>query len=291
MAEATHDDCSLLEKPSVEIDPLAVNDVPSDKAANGDGDSQIIATCCLSKRGKQVWVFSKCAAPAYARAIEHDCVKNRGVKRTVDKIVEAGIIPNDQSEGTKLLRYYMNLARETNNPVHLLKAYTLESSFYRHINDYMSEGDDNEVFKKLCGGWSGYYTGALMRHPALSSYRWRGSVFRGFVIDKEDFDKSYKMNYLISNKAFQSTSKLAAVARRFAYHRESINIGDIRVMISYNILDNRAALDIENISRYPAEKEVLMMPGCLFKISSLVLGKSKNDLTVVTVDQLLTMNA
>ena len=131
-----------------------------------------------------------------------------------------------------------------------------------------------------------------MRHPALNPYRWCGRVFRGFVIDKEEFDKSYRMNYLISNKAFQSTSKLESVARHFAYQRKVLKIGEIRVMIIYNILDNRSALDIENISRYPSEKEVLMMPGCLFKVSHLVEGdESKNDLTEVVVDQLLTTNA
>ncbi|CAF1125652.1 unnamed protein product [Adineta ricciae] len=291
MAEATHHDCSLLKKPSAETNPLAVDHVSSDKAENEDGDSSSVAKSRWGKRETQYWVFGKSAAAAYARAIEHDCVKNRGVKKTVDKIIEAGVIPDDQSEGTKLLRYYMNEAREKNNPVHLLKAYTLESSFYGYINKYMSLGEDNEVYKKLCDGWSGYYTGVLMRHPALNSYRWRGRVYRGFVTDEEDFNKNYRMDHLISNTAFQSTSKLEAVARRFAYNRESIKKEEIRVMITYNILDNRSALDIENISRYPAEREVLMMPGCLFKISGLVKAKSKNDLTVVTVDQLLTMNA
>ncbi|UJR10765.1 hypothetical protein I4U23_014953 [Adineta vaga] len=262
-------------------------DASSDTNDSSDEDSDTSKSSnSKNKKEKIEWVFGEHLATAFARAIEHGCVKSRGVKETVKKIEDADIIPYDQSEESKLLRYCLNEAKEKNNPLFLLIAYTLNSSFYQTINGRMAEGSPNKVYKRLCSTWSGYYTGVLMKHPALHCYRWRGRTYRGFVTSREDAKAKYKVGVWLTNKAFQSSSKLKAVAGRFASQPRNVE-DPVSVIISYDIRDERSGLDVENISKYPTEREVLMVPGCLFEVIK-VEGDDKME---VEARQILTHNA
>ncbi|CAF1054642.1 unnamed protein product [Adineta steineri] len=217
------------------------------------------------KQGEEtVWLFDKKYAPWLARAIERGCIKNRGVKRTVEKIEAANIIPNDQSEGSRLFRYYLNEAREKNDASYLVTAYTLQSFFYRYLNKYMATGNPKKVYKKLCRKWSGYFTGALMRNPAMEVYYYRGETYRGMPITFKDLE-IYKVGALFVNKAFQSTTKLMDVALEFSQPDPPTDAKE-SIVIIYKIRNRTTALDIGHISYFQGEEEVLMMPGCLFRV-------------------------
>jgi hypothetical protein len=236
---------------------------------------------------KPDWLFGQDIAEAFARAIARGCVKDRGVKKTVKKILAAdNLIPNDQSEGNKLLRFYLNEARDKNDATFLLKAYTIECPFYRELNDYMATGKKRKVYKKLCHKWSGYYTGALMRNPTLEPYRFSGITYRGMEVTHEGL-KQYKVGGALTNKTFQSTSKSRKVALRFAI-RDPPTLGMVAIITIYEIRDQRSALDIRCLSEFPDEEEVLLVPGCLFKVISIDDSKSPYN---IHLRQILTHDA
>ncbi|UJR10890.1 hypothetical protein I4U23_015077 [Adineta vaga] len=242
--------------------------------------------CLIADQQKNLhWIFSDHHATAYARAIEHGCVKDRGVMKTVEKIESANIIPHDESNDSYLLRSYLESARKENNPVYLLSC-ILNSSFYKIINYYMVTGDAKHVFEKLSHKWSGYYTGLLMQNPLLDSYRYCGTVFRGMNISMEDLLTKYKIRDVFTNKTFQSTSKSQKVALQYTCMTSTEM--DVNVIMIYNILDSRFALDVEHESQCSQEQEVLLLPGCLFEVRKVDDNKNPIEIDVL---QILTHNA
>ena len=212
-------------------------------------------------------MFDQSTAEAYSRAIELGCVKDRGVKKTVKKIENAGFTFNDQLGGSKLSRYFLNEAKQKNDPTFLLRIYTVEGIFYRELNHYMADGGKTKVYQKLCGRWSGYYAGVIMKNPTFQKYHFSGKTYRGMEVTNEDLEQ-YKLGVILANKAFQSTSKSRQIAFDFA-HPDSPKSRTIPVIMIYGIRDPKSALDVSSLSEYPDEEEVLIVPGSLFKVHSI----------------------
>jgi hypothetical protein len=84
------------------------------------------------------------------------------------------------------------------------------------------------------------------------------------VIDQDALNQ-YQVGVVLTNKAFQSTSRLRDVALQFATQSRP-TLGQVSVMIRYELRDKKSALDIKTISDFPNEEEVLMVPGNLFKV-------------------------
>jgi hypothetical protein len=78
------------------------------------------------------------------------------------------------------------------------------------------------------------------------------------VINREAFNQ-YEHGVVVTNKAFQSSSKLRTVTLKFAQKKER-KLGKVSVLIQYTIVD------IRSLSKFPEEEEVLMVPGILFKV-------------------------
>lgn len=211
------------------------------------------------------WQFAQGTAEAFSRAFHWGCIKDRGIEKTVKKIRKARIlddVPNDEDQEAEIVKEYFQLALDERNPIYLLKAYTVESKFYKTLNSYMVEGSHTKVFEKIRRKWSGYYTGLIVRNPAFDRYRFAGETYRGMEITPEDFAQ-YRVGVALANKAFQSTSKSWKIAKGFACPSEP-RPGRLAVVIIFGITDRRSALSIEEISEYQNEEEVLIVPGTLF---------------------------
>jgi len=213
------------------------------------------------------WQFLKGNAEDYARAVHWNCVKDRGVKKTVNKLFKARLLEGDDEKSAELVEYFFDKAEAENNPIWLLRAYTVESQFYRQLNREMATGNDRQVYKKLCKGWTGYYTGIILRNAAFEPYRYAGETYRGMEVTPEEFEK-YKVNQVLTNKSFQSTSKSWKIAKSFACP-DKPSIGKLSVIIILSITDRRSALSIETISEFQTEQEVLIAPGTLFIVKSI----------------------
>ena len=213
------------------------------------------------------WQFQDDSAESFSRATHWGCIKNRGIKNTVRKLIKKNVLGDERDKSTELVACYFNDALEKKDPVWLLKAYTVESPFYRHLNSEMATGSRREVFKKLCKKWTGYYTGVIAKHPDLNCYHFSGQTYRGMTITSADY-APYKLGAVLSNKSFQSTSKSWTIAKQFAYPPQP-RPRTFPVIIIFTILDPSSALDINEISEYQDEEEVLIVPGTLFIVANI----------------------
>ncbi|CAF2766099.1 unnamed protein product [Rotaria sp. Silwood2] len=213
------------------------------------------------------WQFENDRAESFSRAIHWGCIKDRGIKKTVEKIRKAGMLDNDGEESTGIVQDYFNNALQEKNPIYLLTAYTVENKFYKLLNREMATGNSRQVFEKLRGKWTGYYTGIIARNSAFDNFRFSGQTYRGMEITQSDFAQ-YKIGTALSNKSFQSTSKSWKIAKGFACPSQP-RPGRLPVVIIFTITDRRSALSIDAISYYQNEEEVLVLPGTLFIVSNI----------------------
>jgi len=212
------------------------------------------------------WQFDEDQAEYFARASHWGCIKDRGVKKTIEKVEKSHALQDDHDEAIKIVQSHFNDARETNDPIYLLKAYTVESQFYKRLNHEMASGNRRQVFKKLCKKWTGYYTGIIAKNPAFERFRFSGQTYRGMQINPSDYEQ-YRVGVALANKSFQSTSKSWKIANGFACPSKPTP-GKLSVIIIFTILDRKSALSIEEISEYQNEEEVLIVPGTLFIVTN-----------------------
>ena len=142
-------------------------------------------------------------------------------------------------------------------------AYTLDEgskdkSFYAMLNDTLKSSDYKkinkiiEIFAKLL---------QLIKSGGLLSYK--GKVYRAAYFG-EDLLKQIKVGKKMINKAFWSSSKEEKVAKNFK------KIYTYKNVIIYTNLNGIYNIDIdeEKLSRFPEEKEVLILPFCKFEVKS-----------------------
>jgi hypothetical protein len=211
------------------------------------------------------WQFEESHAESYSRAIHWGSLKDRGIKKTVKKLQKSPVLENDGDVSTVVVQNLFKDALATGNAILLLKAYTVESQFYKRLNREMATGSRREVFEKLRRKWTGYYTGCIARNRAFEHFRYSGETYRGMEITQSDFAQ-YKPGVALANKSFQSTSKSWKIAKGFACPSQPTP-GRLPVVIIFTIIDRRSALSIEEISEFQNEQEVLIIPGTLFIVT------------------------
>ncbi|CAF1405066.1 unnamed protein product [Rotaria magnacalcarata] len=221
------------------------------------------------------WQFQNDHAETFARAVHWGCIKDRGIKKTVEKIQQADILEDDGDPSNEVIKNYFKCALEKKDPLYLLRAYTTESQFYRRLNREMATGNDREVFKKLCRKWTGFYTGIIAKNPALDHLHFSGQTYRGMEITPADYQQ-YRIGIALANKSFQSTSKSWKIAKGFACPPEH-KPGTIPVVLIFTITDRKSALSIDEISDFQYEEEVLIVPGTFFIVTDINRDQSPHE--------------
>ncbi|CAF4808793.1 unnamed protein product [Rotaria sp. Silwood1] len=106
--------------------------------------------------------------------------------------------------------------------------------------------------------------GIIACHPKFETLSYIGKVFRGMMITANDV-KKYKVGSRILTKTFSSTSKERKLASTF--HKKNADTDDrLSTLCIYEIRNQRTALDIQHISLFQYEEEVLILPYSAFKI-------------------------
>lgn len=218
------------------------------------------------------WQFDEGNAEDFSRAFHWNCIKDRGIKKVCKKLQKSNLFKDykddeDYQKSIAIVENYFKQAKDNNDPICFLRAYTVESPFYKTLNREMATGNRREVFEKLCKKWTGYYTGIILKNPAFEPYRYEGETYRGMQVTRSDLAQ-YKLNIVLANKAFQSTSKSWKIAKKFACPSDPTP-GRIPLVLIFTILDRRSALSIETISEYQNEEEVLLVPGTLFIVTNI----------------------
>lgn len=166
-------------------------------------------------------------------------------------------------EDITTIKKLFDRAIKKRDPIYLLKAYTAETGFYSALNVDLAriEPENLTATENLSRA---YYIGIIARHPKLEPLSYTGVAYRGMLITHDDV-KQYKKGTRILTKTFSSSSKELDVALRFLAPKNASD-DHFSTLCTYQIRNQRTALDIENISLFYDEKEVLILPYSAFKI-------------------------
>ena len=200
--------------------------------------------------------------------------KNDDVKELLDQILKMKNIPIEI-----LSKFYARL-------------YTINSDFYKNINKELrlNKIDNYILFIKTL------YEGIKLKALPLSSDK---ILYRGSKINNSEIDKIYdylnkKINGLscaiVFSKSFLSFSKERIVAESFLLGDDEINKSKVLFIlekddnINYDLSTHE---DLENISFYPNEKEVLFLPFSSFEIKEVTKKENMYDIILVYLGKYL----
>ena len=168
------------------------------------------------------------------------------------------------------LKYYcnyfgVNLYNEVSEVLFMksfIYAYTLDEgdkdkSFYSILNDTLRSGDFEKI-KKIIEIFVKFLE--LIKQKAILSYK--GKIYRASFFT-DDLLKQIKVDKKMINSALWSTSKDENVAKNF---KKNYN----KNVIIYTNLNGNFNIDIdeEKLSKFPEEKEVLILPFCIFEVKA-----------------------
>lgn len=219
-------------------------------------------------------------------------------------------ILNNHSDMSRVLPL-LEKARQTRDVTHLLRAYTIECGFYKALNKKLAErvtaSDMSNPISSLLNlflphqssnqtsnnDWPMYFVGPIFddifsqNHPR---YRFHGYTYRGARISRNELDK-YIVGRLVFNKSFTSTSKKRDVAEGFLNlnaNQKPDNKMPAIFIFHFSGRDINFTIDLKDISEFPNEEEVLVMPGIPFKIIKVKRGNQiEIELEAFTINHLL----
>ncbi|CAF1114349.1 unnamed protein product [Rotaria sordida] len=171
-----------------------------------------------------------------------------------------------------IIRYF-NIAIDKRDPVYLLQAYTAETGFYSTLNVHLTQIrlenlTNNENLSQA------YYIGIIARHPKFETFSYTGEAYRGMMITNNDL-KQYEIGTRILTKTFSSSSKRLNIALGFLDDKRHTD-DRLSTICTYEIRNQRTALDIQDISLFQYEEEVLILPYSAFKIIDIQINKDKS---------------
>ena len=173
-------------------------------------------------------------------------------------------------DGIDTIKEYFDMAINEKNPIYLLIAYTAETDFYSILNVRLA----NMCLENLTAKENlklAYFIGIIAHHPKFDTFSYTGVTYRGMMVTDDDI-KQYTEGDRFLTKTFSSSSIEPNVALRFMTN-DSTTSNRSSTLCIYEILNRRTALDIRNISMFPDEEEVLILPYSAFKIK----GIKRND--------------
>ena len=175
----------------------------------------------------------------------------------------------EEMSSTEQEQVHNFLDQAEKNPMSLLRAYTVESDFYRNLNKDLAK----RHFEQGTNFGLTYFVDFFYNHPAFKELSFIGTCYRGMSISKDDLQQ-YRLGTKIMNKAFLSTSIEQQVAEHFGTKVDSVRktldgtILKISAVCKFTLVNPRSGLLIENISEFRHEKEVLVGPYTAFLITA-----------------------
>ena len=204
------------------------------------------------------------------------------IEDTVEKI-EADDELRDDEDMNKVYIAVENAGNQS-DVRYLIYAYTIESAFYRTLNKKLSNVSAANNFAEYLAAmlintgrndrdgtadWPLCFTSVILSAvtaPGSFLKGFCGRTYRGISMTQHDLSL-YKVNSLVVQKTFSSSSKLRSVAEKFA--KES-NVGKITALFTF-ILDTpqTVCIDLAGLSAYSNEEEVLILPLSIFIVTKI----------------------
>ena len=149
-------------------------------------------------------------------------------------------------------------------------AYTLEEkedgkSFYSLMNNDLRSGDSKKISRYL-PMINNIYRCLKQKH--LKSYN--GDIYRAAYFKKELIEEIKKGKKLL-NASLWSSSKKLNVAKKFLFKYKKNVLLHTKIKEGSNI-----DIHLENISQYPKEEEILLLPFCFFEVESFIKAEENN---------------
>ncbi len=145
--------------------------------------------------------------------------------------------------------------------------YTIDSDFYRILNrdlagDYFNNNTENQNYYLA----QTYILVLLLNNFKINNeLKFRGQCYRGLTMSENDYQQ-YTIGCQILFKSFQSTSALTERAESFAKPNTSERL---KVFFKFVIKYLPTAINIENVSMYKHEKEIIIYPFSTFEVKKI----------------------
>ncbi|CAF3637825.1 unnamed protein product [Rotaria sp. Silwood1] len=176
----------------------------------------------------------------------------------------------DEISNTENDRIKIFIKQAEKDSDYLLKAYTVESDFYIKLNQDLAI----RRFDKDTNFGITYFIDFFYNNSDFKNLSFKGKVYRGTCMTHDDF-KELSVGVKVMNKTFMSTTKDRKLGEQFALkhltYREK-QLGEnvkLSALCTYEIVNDRTGLNIEGISEYKDEKEVLIGPLTAFIITTI----------------------
>ncbi|CAF1265775.1 unnamed protein product [Adineta steineri] len=167
-------------------------------------------------------------------------------------------------------RDFIEASKEFNSIIPLIHLYTEKNlRFYAELNKNLAIIDNNpNRGASLCDRFIREFD---LKEAELAQFAFVGTTYRGTSMSMSDvinYRKASEQNpkWMIAPRAFQSTSINRVKAIEFL-HSKKQDGKPVGLMVFHIPVACSTILAIKEISRYPQEDEVLIMPGNLFTIT------------------------
>ncbi|CAF1462455.1 unnamed protein product [Adineta ricciae] len=189
-------------------------------------------------------------------------------------------------QGIETIKHFFQKAMEEQDPIWIIKAYTAETDFYKILNKEIAGGATTNQNERR------YIIALLCHHPIFDHFTFIGRSYRVIQMN-EIASRKYRVNEYLMTKSFLSSSVDRKIAELFVYQKEAakqfgrtrIDGSSIKIWIMcvYEIKNRRTALNVENISQYTSEGEILIMPFSVFRIKRVEPITVRHDLSSQTI--------
>jgi hypothetical protein len=166
-----------------------------------------------------------------------------------------------------VIRRLFRRAMDEKDCTRLIQAYTAETEFYNRINDYLISHTE-QTLNESCAKptvISEFIDTIYLNHQLHENYRFEGKCYRSIKIKSHTELNNYQVGAKLINRCFISTTKDRQIAEQYVHDREG---NENVVFITFEIREHKTALDIEYLSEFANEKEVLIMNNSIFKVIS-----------------------
>lgn len=161
-----------------------------------------------------------------------------------------------------------------NTELAALHHYTQQGGNYRQLNKQLDKGDLTDFNKA---------SASLMAKALEGLPKYRGTVYRGAIMKRKDYERLYAGKDEVKHAIFTSSTKTPAVAYRFASYRD-LKKTEVRVLFEIQSKNGR---DISDISEFNGkfapedQREVLFTNGTRFKIVKHEISGQEVRITLV----------
>ena len=189
-------------------------------------------------------------------------------------------------EGMEQIDYFLQQAARESDLDYLIKAYTAQTQFFQRLNVQLTKHNEIYGYHEYLD-WSNYFAafvfGLNLKSQMKRPLGCLGVTYRGMRIRSSEL-ALYEVGEVICNKTFLSTSENRQIAEVFSGWNDPKQEDEIAVICELHINNVGTGLDIEEISEFPDEKEVLIIPMSYFIVANVSFDEPKGNAEITMIE-------